>query len=47
MPKTEFHKPFVKEVCKGMIAELGSIFKYSNSVELITTENAIQALTKD
>jgi len=37
----------VKGVCKGIIAELGSIFKYSDSVEVITAENTNQALTKD
>jgi len=37
----------VKEVCKEMIVELGSIFKYSDSVEVITAENTIQVLTKD
>ena len=36
-----------KEDFISILSELGSIFKYSNSVELITTENAIQALTKD
>ena len=42
-----FHKSFVKEICKGELVELESIFKFPDSVAVITAENAIQALTKD
>ena len=42
-----YEKCISKIVCKGELVEIGSIFKYSGSVEVITAENAIQALTKD